>query len=207
MCEKFVLLHFTNALKILGMVSLCFSQMSSQQFNELPNSTKAVGSYNRFGRSVHRQPLKVAMMASYRRDMAKSFVIMARGRGLLTSYEDQTPTGRDKRSKQQNSARRKRLRYTDALDNTMGPPDKRANFISGNTVNTHIHVYYSMHFLVLEIYSYILCTESSTARKQITAQTSDTCVPIGKYYKFFYTCILMPDFTIYRSTRLSTKSS
>ena len=139
MCEKFVLLHFKNALKILGMVSPCFSQMSSQQFNELPNSTNAVESYNRFGRSVHRQPLKVAMMASYQEDMAKSFEIMARGRGLLTSYEDQTPTGRNKRSKQQNSARKKRLRYTDDVDNTMGPPDKRANFISGNTVNTHIH--------------------------------------------------------------------
>lgn len=175
------------------MLSPCFSLMSSQQFNELPNSTNAVESYNRFGRSVHRQPLKVAMMATYREDMAKSFEIMARGRGLLTSYEDQTPTGRDKRSKQQNSARRKRLRYTDDVDNPMGPPDKRANFISGNT---HIHVHYNMHFLVLEIYSYILCTESSTARKQITAQTSDTCVPIGKYYKFFYTCILMPDFYI-----------
>lgn len=57
--------------------------MSSQQFNELPNSKNAVESYNRFGRSVHRQPLKVAMMATYREDMAKSFEIMARGRGLL----------------------------------------------------------------------------------------------------------------------------
>ena len=85
-------------------------------------------------------------------DMAKSFEIMAGGRGLLTSFEDQTPTGRDKHSKQQNSARWKRLRYTDDVDNPMGPPDKRANFTSGNT---HIHVHYNMHFLVLEIYSYI----------------------------------------------------
>ena len=103
--KNFVVLHFTNAFKILGMLSPCFSLMSSQQFNELPNSKNAVESYNRFGRSVHRQPLKVAMMATYREDMAKSFEIMARGRGFLTSYEGQTPTGRDKCSKQQNSAR------------------------------------------------------------------------------------------------------
>ena len=45
--------------------------MDRQQFEELPTSTNAVESYNRFGK--HRQPLKVAMMATYKEDMAKTW--------------------------------------------------------------------------------------------------------------------------------------
>ena len=73
--------------------------------------------------------LKLAMMATYREDVAKCLEIMATIKGISTSYEDKTPTGRMKRSQQQNSARRKRLRST--TDDAEGPPDKHTDFQSG----------------------------------------------------------------------------
>lgn len=39
---------------IIGMLSPCFSDMDAQVFNSLPNSTNAVESHNRFGRSTNR---------------------------------------------------------------------------------------------------------------------------------------------------------
>ena len=77
--------------------------MDRQQFEELPTFE----SYNRFGK--HRQPLKVAMMATYKEDMAKTLEIMARRQGLTTSYDNQSTSARAKRSSQQNRARQKRL--------------------------------------------------------------------------------------------------
>jgi hypothetical protein len=112
-----------------GMLTPSFAVMDSNQFNDLPNSTNAVESHNRFGKSTHRLPLKLAMMATYREDVAKCLEIMATIRGISTSYEDKTPTGRVKRSQQQNSARRKRLLST--TDDAQGPPDKRTDFQSG----------------------------------------------------------------------------
>ena len=98
--------------------------MEPKRFNELPNSTNAVESHNRFGKSTHRLPLKVAMMATYREDLAKCLEIMAAKRGISTTYEDTTPTGRHKHTQQQNSSRRKRLHNSDDDDDPMGPPDK-----------------------------------------------------------------------------------
>ena len=83
--------------------------MDRQQFEELPGSTNAAESYNRFGRSTYRQPLKAAMMATYTEDMAKSLKIIAKGRGLTTSNDDQSLSACSKRTVQQNRARQKRL--------------------------------------------------------------------------------------------------
>ena len=105
--------------------------MSSQKFKELPNSTNAVESYNR---SDHCQPLKVEMMATYREDMAKAFEIMARERGLRTTYEDEKQKVVTRVLTANFSAKRKRVRlqFTDDVDSPP-PPDKRSNFISAHT--------------------------------------------------------------------------
>ena len=66
--------------------------MDSTQFEKLPNSTNAVASYNWFGKQTHREPLKQAMMNTYKKDMAKTSEKLARGRGLCTSYENISQT-------------------------------------------------------------------------------------------------------------------
>lgn len=112
------------------MLSPCFSSMNRDQFDKLPNSTNAVESYNRFGRPTHRQPLKIAMMATYREDMAKSLQIMACRKGLTADYSSPAESARLKRSAQQNQARRKRFRTEN--DDPEGPPDTKKKFNPGN---------------------------------------------------------------------------
>lgn len=111
----------------LGMLSACYSSMDCEQFQKLPNSTNAVESHNRFGKSTHPQSLKVAMMATYREDMAKSLQIIAQRDGLPTEYYSMSESARSQRSAQQKQARKKRLR-TEYVDDAEGPPDKRSNF-------------------------------------------------------------------------------
>lgn len=65
-----------------------------------------------------RLPLKVAMMATYREDMAKALEVMARRCGLPTTYDDISESGRLKRSHQQSLSRKKRV----ARDDPEGPP-------------------------------------------------------------------------------------
>lgn len=113
------------------MLSPCFSTMDPALFKELPNSTNAVESHNRFGRSTHRQPLKAAMMATYREDMAKSLEIMARRKGLSTAYDSPLQSDRIKRSAQQSLARRKRYRQEN--DDPEGPPDTKRTFNPGTS--------------------------------------------------------------------------
>ena len=108
----------------------CHSSMDRQQFEELPTSTNAVESYNRFGKHTHRQPLKVAMMATYKEDMAETLEIMARRQGLTTSYDNQSTSACAKHSSQQNRARQKRLRSEN--DDPEGPPDTKRKFFPGN---------------------------------------------------------------------------
>ena len=105
------------------MLSPVYCSMDPEQFKGLPNSTNAVESYNRFGRAAHRQPLKVAMMATYREDMAKSLEVMACRKGLTTTYHSHSESARSKRSAQQGLARRKRFR--DENDDPEGPPTTR----------------------------------------------------------------------------------
>lgn len=112
------------------MLCACHSTMGRQQFQELPNSTNAVESHNRFGRTAHRQPLKSAMMATYREDMSRCLEMMARRNGLPTSYDNLSLSARSERSAQQSSARRKRLRNSDN-DDAEGPPDTKRTFNSG----------------------------------------------------------------------------
>lgn len=107
--------------------------MTSELFQQLPNSTNAVESYNRFGRPTHRQPLKLAMLTTYKEDMAKSLQIIACRNGLSTDYESQSEASRSKRSAKQSMARRKRLRLDDKIDDAEGPPDTKKSFSAGKS--------------------------------------------------------------------------
>ena len=111
------------------MLSPCYSSMDPKLFRELPNSTNVVESYNRFGRPANRQPLKTAMMITYKEDMAKTLEIMARRKGFSTTYDDQSESTRNKRSSQQSLARRKS--YRTETDDPEGPPGTKRKFNPG----------------------------------------------------------------------------
>ena len=104
--------------------------MDKERFDSLPSSTNAVESHNRLCKSEHVQILKVAMMATYRKDMSISLELMAQSRGLPTTYDGLTQSARAKRSQQQSASRRKRLRQ-DPEDDPMGPPDSKKAFQQG----------------------------------------------------------------------------
>ena len=103
--------------------------MDPKLFQKLPNSTNAVESHNRFGRPAHREHLKMAMMTTYKEDMAKTIQIMARRKGLSTTYDDHSESAQIKRSAQQSLARRKRYRTEN--DDPEGPPDTKKKFNQG----------------------------------------------------------------------------
>ena len=103
--------------------------MDPQQFQALPNSTNAVESYNRFGKATHPEPLKIAMMATYKEDMVQCLEIMARRQGLSIDYTNFSEDARKKRSHQQNLARRKR--FCREIDDPEGPPDSKRSFNPG----------------------------------------------------------------------------
>lgn len=111
-----------------GMLSSCFCTMNSDLFENIPSTTNAVESYNRFGKSTQRQPLKIAMMATYREDMARCLEIMASRKGYTTTYECQSNCSRKKRASQHNKARQKRLRRD--CDDPECPPDTKRKFKS-----------------------------------------------------------------------------
>ena len=115
------------------MLSPCYSSMTAELFQQLPSSTNAVESYNRFGRPTHRQPLKLAMLTTYKEDMAKSMQIIACRNGLSIDYESPSVASRTKRSSKQCMARRKRLRLDDTIDDAKGPPDTKKTFIAGKS--------------------------------------------------------------------------
>lgn len=100
--------------------------MDPKLFQELPNSTNAVESHNCFGRPAHREPLK---MTTYKEDMAKTIQIMARRKGLSTTYDDQSESAQSKCSSQQSLARRKR--YQTENDDPEKPPDTKKKFNPG----------------------------------------------------------------------------
>lgn len=101
--------------------------MDPEYFTSLPNSTNAVESHNRFGKSQHPLPLKEAMMLTYKEDMVKTLEVMARRRGMQVCYESQDIEARAHRSEQQNKARNKRL-AAEFRDDPEGPPDTHKKF-------------------------------------------------------------------------------
>ena len=94
-------IHYVYGIVSIGMLSPCYSTMSSKLFEDLPSSTNAVESYNRFGRPAQCQPLKLAMLTTYKEDMVKTLEIMAHRKGLSTNYGSPSLVNRSKRSAQQ----------------------------------------------------------------------------------------------------------
>ena len=117
------------------MLSACYCSMQPEVFNSLPNSTNAVESYNCFSKTKQPQILKVAMMMTYKEDMSKSLQVMARRRGLPTTYDDLSQSARAQRSAKQNEARRKRYRQEDDAD---GPPDTKKKFNAGGLITMRL---------------------------------------------------------------------
>ena len=99
-------------------------------FNLLPNSTNAVESHNRCSKGTAPDILKVALLSTYKKDMAASLEHLANCQGIKTSYVNLTPAARAKQLAVANKARsRKRAQYEN--EETDGPPDKCKDFKKG----------------------------------------------------------------------------
>ena len=70
-----------------AMLSHHFSTMS-EQFNSLPTSTNAVESYNQLSKVNKPEILCVALLTTYKIDMASALEHMARSDGLSTDYSE-----------------------------------------------------------------------------------------------------------------------
>ena len=109
--------------------------MTVEQFNKLPTSTNAVEAYNRLSKGPSQDSLEIAMMATYKTDMAAALRHIAHTKGITVSYESLSPTSRKKRTQTANKARAKRRAREE--DDGEGPPDKRRHlegtFFKGKT--------------------------------------------------------------------------
>ena len=105
--------------------------MSEETFKRLPGSINAVESYNRCSKTEKPDILKVAMMYTYKVDMAAALENLE----IATSYTSRTPDDSKKRAQQQSKARQKRYRKDN--DNG-GPPDKRRHL-----TGIYVHVHHS----------------------------------------------------------------
>lgn len=114
------------SLNEIGMLSSACSKMPKSTFDRLPSSTNAVESHNRLCKGSTPDSLNVAMMATYKLDMAATLQHLAATEGVSTSYECQTPEARSRRASAQNKARNKR--QYDEINDAEGPPDKKYNF-------------------------------------------------------------------------------
>ncbi len=114
------------------MLSPCFAKMDTATFSKLPTSTNAVESFNRVSKEDKPDVLKVAMMHTYKLDMAAALEGMALQKKVPTAYEDMSPAGREKRAKAQSRARIKRFRGSN--DSNDCPPDKKRDLRKGTVV-------------------------------------------------------------------------
>ena len=109
------------------MLSATYADMSETTFQQIPNSTNAVESYNRLCKGNSPDPLEVAMMTTYKLDMAAAMQHLAVLSRMTVTYERQTPEARSIRSGAQGKARSKR-RFAKVVDDAQGPPDKNSDF-------------------------------------------------------------------------------
>ena len=98
-------------------------------------------SHNRPSKASSPDILKVALMSTYKVDMAATLEHLANSQGISTSYDNLHPAARAKRTKVTNKARsRKRA----GADDTDGPPDKCRDFKKGKCTccyAAYVHVY------------------------------------------------------------------
>lgn len=122
---------------------LCACYSDNKAFQLLPETTNAVESHNRASKRKSADILKVALMSTYKRDMAAALEHLARTHGIPTSYVDLTPDARAKRTHTANAARsRKRARQE--MEETDGPPDNHRDFKKGmhTSSSTQGHLWY-----------------------------------------------------------------
>ena len=107
---------------------LCSAASTSTVFDKIPNITNAVESHNRCSKGSSPDILNVALMSTYKIDMAAALEHLAKSKGIATGYEDLSLASRATRTKVSNKARyRKRA----ASDDAEGPPDKHQDFKKG----------------------------------------------------------------------------
>ena len=121
---------------------LCACYSDNKAFQLLPETTNAVESHNRASKRKSADILKVALMNTYKLDMAAALEHLARNHGIPTTYVDLTHDARAKRVRTANAARsRKRARQE--MEETDGPPDKHKDFRKGThtlTSNSRKHL-------------------------------------------------------------------
>ena len=148
-----------------GMLCGCYS--TNEVFDTVPNSTNAVESHNRASKGSSPNILKVALMSTYKVDMAAALEHLANSQGISTSYDNLHPAARAKRTKVANKARsRKRA----GADDTDGPPDKCRDFKKGKCTccyAAHVHVYKHHSDMYVHdsfLYSHLCSQGSSESR-------------------------------------------
>ena len=94
------------------MLSPVYATMEADRFSFLPDTTNAVEAYNRVSKSGKApEPLAVALMSLYKKDMVAILEGLADNAGISTTYVDRTPAAREKRNKRSNDARKKRQKF------------------------------------------------------------------------------------------------
>ena len=130
---------------IVGMLSVCCSEMGVDVFQSLPDSTNAVKSHNRCSKGDKPDTLKIAMLSTYKVDMASALEHLANSTGIKMNYVDLTSDARAKHSAKANKARarertqKKRMTLTNHQTNAVTSKSKVCNHISHYTC-TCIHM-------------------------------------------------------------------
>ena len=110
------------------MLSPYFSTMSEEEFTSLPTSTNAVESHNRLSKHNKAEILCVALLTTYKIDMAAAIGHMARSEELPTSY---TASNDVQRKKNSSAVRKSHLkRKLEREGDNDGPPDKQTHLES-----------------------------------------------------------------------------
>ena len=109
------------------MLSPVYVTMEADRFSFLPDTTNAVEAYNRVSKSGKApEPLAVALMSLYKKDMVAILEGLADDAGISTTYVDRTLAAREKRNKRSNDAWKKR--QVKEKDDAQGPPDRNSDF-------------------------------------------------------------------------------
>lgn len=77
----------------------------------VPNSTDAVESHNRASKGSSPDILRVALMSTYKVDMAAALKNLANSQGISTCYDSLHPAARAKRTKVANKARSRKAAW------------------------------------------------------------------------------------------------
>ena len=105
------------------MLSPNVGSMKPSTFSALLSSTNAVESLTKGAKGKHADVLKVALISTYKVDMASTLEYTAATKNIPTCYEKLTPSVRNQRAKVAERANVKRMN-----DDVDGPPDKCRHF-------------------------------------------------------------------------------